>query len=405
MRFAVSSRSQAVTLIDLFAAGKMNLTDMREDPFADSGGNLLVKSISEQNIPYQRMHNMHIVSGKTITAEHVVQQLGAMQAQDYHQVLWAIGIRTQSATAADVEQIIEDRKIVLTWPMRGTMHFVHPEDVRWMLQHLGPRILAQDERRLEQLELDQKIIERSKQLIYDALEGNKRISRPDLMQLLEEHGIGTKNQRGYHLLWYIAQSGLICLGPREGKQQTFVLLDEWVPVTKELDRSEALAVLAKRYFTSHGPATVQDLAWWAGITLSDARKGVEAARSGLVSEKISGQEYWMDDNVQSVNEEPSVHLLPGFDEFLLGYKDRSSVLHEAHARYIIPGNNGVFMPTIVIDGQIFGIWKRTVKKKGIDIECKLFAPMKDREEQIVEAAGRYCGFMGLPLADTTFQLL
>ncbi|WP_433944779.1 winged helix DNA-binding domain-containing protein [Paenibacillus sp. SN-8-1] len=366
-----------------------------------------MESMRERSIPYQRMHNLLIAGGKMDKGEQVVRQLGALQAQDYHQALWAVGMRTKSATVADIEQAIEDRKIVLTWPMRGTIHCVHPENLRWMLQHLAPRILAQDGRRLAQLELNQEIIERCRQIIYDALQGNKRISRPDLMQLLEDNGFHTKNQRGYHLLWYLAQSGHICLGPREGKQQTIVLLDEWVPAAKELSRSEALALLAERYFASHGPATVQDLAWWAGLTLSDARQGVEAARSRLVSEKIGGQEYWTTDNAPAfaMDEEPSIYLLPGFDEYLLGYKDRSMVLNAAHARHVVPGNNGVFMPTIVIDGQVSGLWKRTIKSKGIDIEFHLFTPLRDREERMIEAAGRYCEFMGLPLATTSFQLV
>ncbi|RKN85962.1 winged helix DNA-binding domain-containing protein [Paenibacillus ginsengarvi] len=366
-----------------------------------------METLKEQSIPYRRMHNLHIAGERMDQGEQVVQQLGALQAQDYHQALWAIGMRTLSSTVADIEQIIEDRRIVLTWTMRGTIHFVHPENVRWMLKYLASRLLAQDGRRLQQLELNQEIIERCRRIIYDTLQGNRRISRPHLMQLLEENGVHTKNQRGYHILWYLAQSGHICLGPREGKQQTFVLLEEWVPAAKELEKSEALALLAERYFTSHGPATVPDLAWWAGITLTDARQGVEAIRSRLVAEKINGQEYWTADKAPArvSHEEPSVYLLPGFDEYLLGYKDRSAVLSPAHAPHVVPGNNGVFMPTIVIDGQVSGIWKRTLKSKGIDIEFILFAPRKDREEHIIEAAGRYCRFMGLPLAATSFQLV
>jgi hypothetical protein len=363
--------------------------------------------MKEKSIPYQRLFNLHISSGKLDKPEQVVKQLGALQAQDYHQALWAIGLRVQSATAADIEQIIADRKIILTWPMRGTIHFVPPEDVRWMLKLSASRKLAQGKRRLEQLELNQEIIEYCKQLFYDVLHGNKQVSRHILMQLLEEAGISTKNQRGYHLLWYIAQTGFICLGPREGKQQTFVLLDEWVPVAKELSMNEALALLAERYFTGHGPATVHDFAWWAGIKLSDARQGLEAVRSKLVSEKTNGQEYWGIEHFQtgSTDKGPIVYLLPGFDEYLLGYKDRSAVLRAEYTHKIIPGNNGVFMPTIVIDGQIAGTWKRTIKNKGIDIEFNLFGPPEDREESIIKTARRYCGFMGLPLASTSFQVM
>jgi hypothetical protein len=363
--------------------------------------------MKEQSIPYIRLFNLHISSGKLDKPEQVVKQLGALQAQDYHQALWAIGLRVQSATAADIEQTIKDRKIILTWPMRGTIHFVSPEDVRWMLKLSASRKLAQDKRRLEQLELNHGIIERCKQLFYDVLHGNKQVSRHILMQLLEEAGISTKNQRGYHLLWYIAQTGFICQGPREGKQQTFVLLDEWVPVAKELSMNEAFALLAERYFTGHGPATVHDFAWWAGIKLSDARQGLEAVRSRLVLEKTNGQEYWGVEHSQaeSIDKGPTVYLLPGFDEYLLGYKDRSAVLRAEYTQKIIPGNNGVFMPTIIIDGQIAGTWKRTIKNKGIDIEFNLFEPLEDMEESIIKTAQRYCGFMGLPLASTFFQVM
>jgi hypothetical protein len=363
--------------------------------------------MKELSIPYRRLFNQHITDRKLDRLELVVKHLGAMQAQDYHQALWAVGVRMNSVTVADIEQSIEERKILLTWPMRGTIHFVPPEDVRWMLKLSAIRTLAQDNRRLDQLELNQKIIDRCKNIFIDALQGNKRISRPNLMKLLEEDGISTNNQRGYHLLWYIAQSGIICLGPREGKQQTFVLLDEWVPATKELSRNEALALLAERYFTGHGPATVQDLSWWAGITLTDARQGVEAAGSRLVSEKINGQDYWVAENFQagSPDEGPTVYLLPGFDEYLLGYKDRSLVLKVEHAPHIVPGNNGVFKPTIIIDGQVAGTWKRTIKKQGIDIEFYVFAPLVNREESIIEAAERYCSFMGQPLASTSFHLM
>jgi hypothetical protein len=276
-----------------------------------------------------------------------------------------------------------------------------------MLKLMAPRILAQDKRRLEQLELTPEIIESCKLIIHDALQGNKRISRPNIMQLLDEAGISTKNQRGYHLLWHLAQSGLICLGPREGKQQTFVLLDEWVPPSKEVSMSEALASLAERYFGGHGPATVKDFGWWAGITLSDARQGIEAAQAGLVSEAFNGEIYWSAASSESkrAKERPSVCLLPGYDEYLLGYKDRNAVLRTDYAPFIVPGNNGVFMPIVVIDGQVAGIWKRTVKSKGIDIEMSLFVPQKEREESLIDAALQYCTFMGLPLASSSLQVI
>src|ERR671916_423600 len=192
--------------------------------------------VTDTDIARQRLVNQRIEGEKFEKPEEVVRWLGAMQAQDYLQALWAIGLRLRSATVADVERAIADGKILRTWPMRGTLHFVPPEEARWRLKLSASRILARDGRRLEQLGLDRGIMGRCKELFYEALGGNRRLTRPEIMQVLEEAGIGTQNQRGYHILWYLSQEGVICPGPNRGKQQTFVLLDEWVPDSIELSR-------------------------------------------------------------------------------------------------------------------------------------------------------------------------
>ncbi|MGB3634226.1 MAG: winged helix DNA-binding domain-containing protein, partial [Rubrobacteraceae bacterium] len=188
------------------------------------------------------------------------------------------------------------------------------------------------------------------------------------------------------------------LGPMQNKQQTFVLLDEWAPDSRELSREESLAELTKRYFVSHGPATVHDFARWAGLTVTEARSGVEAA--GLVSEELVGTEYWTTKDApgHATYGGSSVHLLPGFDEYLIGYKDRSAVLAEEHASKIVPGKNGVFMPTIVVGGQVIGTWKRKLKKNSMDITLSPFTQLGDSEERIIEAASSYSQFAGLPLS-------
>jgi hypothetical protein len=284
--------------------------------------------------------------------------------------------------------------------MRGTIHFVPPEDAKWMLKLSAPRMLAADRRRLAQLELDDETMERCTELFHDALKGNKRLSRPGMMELLEDAGIRTAGQRGYHILWYTSQTGFICMGPREGKQQTFVLLDEWVPDARELSREESLAELAGRYFTGHGPATVHDFAWWAGLTVADAKAGLEAAKLRLTSAETHGKEHWMADDYSghTPQDEVSVYLLPGFDEYLLGYKDRSAVLAEEHAPRIVPGSNGIFLPTIVADGQVVGTWKRTLKKNSVELTLIPFTQLGNLEERVIEVARRYCAFTGLPLS-------
>jgi hypothetical protein len=361
--------------------------------------------VTDTDIVRQRLFNQRIEGEKFEKPEEVARWLGAIQAQDYLQSLWAIGLRLRSATVADIERAIADGKIVRTWPMRGTIHFVPSEDAKWMLKLSASRMIAKDGRRLEQLGLDGEIMERCKELFYDALRGNKRLSRPDMMKLLEDAGISIKNQRGYHILWYVSQTGLICLGPMQDKQQTFVLLDEWVPDSRELSREEALAELAGRYFASHGPATVHDFALWAGLTVTDARSGLETAISGLVSAQMNGKEYWMtrDSPGHLAHDESSVHLLPGFDEYLLGYKDRGAVLDVEHAPKIVPGKNGIFLPTIVVAGRVVGTWKRRLKKNSIDITFSPFVQLGDSEERVVEAAKRYSDFVGLPLASAEIK--
>ena len=356
--------------------------------------------MTNTNVARQRLFNQRIEGEKFQKPEEAVRWLGAVQAQDYMQALWAIGLRLRSATIADVERAIADGKIVRTWPMRGTIHFVPPEDARWMLELSASRMLARDGRRLEQLKLDREIMERCKELFHNALKGGGRLPRPDMMRLLEDAGVSTGKQRGYHILWYLAQSGLICIGPMRDKQQTFVLLDEWAPDSRELSREESLAELIRRYFSSHGPATAYDFARWAGLTVTETRSGLEAAKPELISEKIAGEEHWTSNAAPGRTESnnSSVHLLPGFDEYVIGYKDRGAILAAEHAHKIVPGNNGVFLPTIVVNGQVVGTWKRKLKKNSIDVTLDPFMQLGQSEERVVEMAESYSDFIGLPVS-------
>ncbi|HET7270033.1 MAG TPA: winged helix DNA-binding domain-containing protein [Rubrobacter sp.] len=359
----------------------------------------------ETDVVGQRLVNQRIEAKKFEKPEEVVRCLGAIQAQDYSQSLWAIGLRLKSATVADIEKAISEGRIVRTWPMRGTLHFVPPEDAKWMLKLSASRMLAKDGRRLAQLGLDQEVMERCTEIFYDALKGNKRLSRPHMMRLVEEAGISTENQRGYHILWYVAQSGLICLGPMKDKQQTFVLLDELAPDSRNLSREESLAELTKRYFASHGPATVHDFAWWAGLTVTESRAGLEAAKPELLSESIDGKEYWMTGDAPDARayDTSGVNLLPGFDEYLLGYKDRSAVLAEQHAPEVVPGRNGVFRPIIVAGGRVVGTWKRRLKKDAVDLTLSPFTHPDRLRQRTIEAAISYSNFVGLPLSATEIE--
>lgn len=323
----------------------------------------------------------------------VVRWMGAVQAQDYGQAVWAIGSRLSAGSVSAVERAIAAHQLVRTWPMRGTLHFVAPENVRWMLKLSEDRQRAATKTRHAQLELDAATLKRSHALFEKALANGQTLTRSAMMALLEGAGIPTQEYRGYHILGHAAQTGLILVGPMAGKEQTFVLLDDCVPDAPSLSREESLRELARMFFTSHGPATVQDFAWWGGLTLTDARAGLESAKDDLASEGI-----WWFGKRRLEKAAARVHLLPGYDEYLLGYKDRGDVLDKAHAPRIVPGGNGVFYPIVVIDGQVVGTWKRKVTKKGVEVAIATFGPQEDLEAELRRAAEDYCRFMEVPLA-------
>jgi hypothetical protein len=354
------------------------------------------------DIPRLRLRAQRIAGERCATPEAVVRWMGAMQAQDERQSLWAIGVRTAGATVADVRRAVAERAILRTWPMRGTIHVVPAEDAAWMLRLTAARHLARDGRRLAQLGLDERDMARGRDLFAAALAGGKRLTRAAMMAVLEAGGIASGGGRGYHALWHAAQSGLICFGPTDGAEQTFVLLDDWVPAPRRLDGEEALAELATRYFRARGPATVRDFAWWAGITLTEARAGLAGAGDRLAPREIDGVAFWMAadglDGDPAAEPDDAVHLLPGFDEYLLGYRDRGAVLPAEHAQKIVPGNNGVFRPVFADGRGVVGTWKARVSPAGVAVSPSPFGVRASSPGRVAEAASRYARFLGLPLA-------
>ncbi|MEP7337999.1 MAG: winged helix DNA-binding domain-containing protein [Acidobacteriota bacterium] len=347
------------------------------------------------DIPHQRLHNQRISRPTFQHPSDVVSWFGAVQAQDYPGALWALGLRMQKATEAAVEQAIADKTIVRTWPMRGTLHFVAAADVRWMLGLLASRMITRNQRRLEKdFELDAAALTRCQKLLVRALEGGKQVSRPAMYQVLEAGKISTSNGRGLQILSHLALNQVLCFGKREGKQPTFTLLEEWAPTAKTMERDAALAEIARRYFTSHGPATLQDFIWWSGLAAAEAREGLELAKPHLVQEVIGGQTYWLaPSTLVTKDASPTAYLLPAYDEYTVAYKDRSAVLNPVYARQASTGN-GIFNPIIVVDGQVAGTWKRMLKKDTLVITPSPFAKLTKAESRaIAAAASRYGKFL------------
>jgi hypothetical protein len=343
-----------------------------------------------------RIKSQHIAAADFQSAADVVSWMGAMQAQDYAGALWAIGLRTSHLTQKDIEQAIINKEIVRTWPMRGTLHFVAAKDARWIVNLLAQRATTAAATRRKQLNITEADIAKSRQILEQTLSDGKEKTRIGLLDILERAGVSTAGQRGIHLLRYFSEQALLCFGPHAGKQPTFVLLESWLPKTKELSRDEALAELAIRYFKSHGPATLKDFTGWTKLTLGDARHGIALAGNNLQEEAIEGTSYWFDAALDRSSALHSNYLLPGFDEFMLGYKNRSPALPLEYSDRIVPGGNGVFRPTIVINGQVVGTWQRKVRTKYIEIDLHPFTSAL-HTGHVQDTADRYSRFLDIPV--------
>lgn len=311
-----------------------------------------------------RLVNQHISGNKCKTAEEVVRSLGAVQAQDYNQSLWAIGLRMERATLGDIEKALAERKIIRSWGMRGTLHFILAEDAHWMRDIFGPLILSKYTPKVwEYHATTPKMVELAAKVFTKALSGGKTLKRPEMLELLKSAGIREDKQQSYFLFAYLCQTGLLCLGESQDGKQTFALLDEWVPKPRKLSREESLATLAGRFFTSHGPATLADFANWTGLKMPDAKYGLELVKSQFSSETIDGKEYYFR---TPAKEGSGTFLLPGYDELVIGYKDRSP--NFKHGEVKIATYNGMFYATTVIDGQVVGTWKRVLSKTRMNIQ-------------------------------------
>jgi hypothetical protein len=302
----------------------------------------------------------------------VVRWMLAMQAQDFPGAKWSVGLRTHNATDADVEAALAAGTIVRSWPMRGTLHVVAPEDLSWILGITGPRQRNLMAKRRRDLEISERDLGRALEVASAELTGGRVIRRDRLLEVWDAAGISPAGQRGYHLIWNLAQERHLVFGPVDGKHHTFALFDEWIGSSRDLDGDAALAELATRYFVSHGPATERDFSWWASITLGQARLGI-AASTGLESREFGGVTYYLQEGLEPAG--AGVAALPGFDEYVLGYQDRTPALAAEHFEKIVPGGNGIFFPTVVVDGEIVGTWKRSETAKAIVVTISPFTAL------------------------------
>jgi hypothetical protein len=348
-------------------------------------------------IAYQRLFSQQLVNPDLSSPKEIVSWMGAMQAQDFPMAKWAVGARLPGSIEAIIETAINQGEILRTHLLRPTWHFVAPEDIRWMLDLSAAQIKKAQSSRDRVLGLTEEVYSHSNRVVEEALRDADYLTREALVKELNKAGIATHHNRASHLLARAEIEKIICSGAILHGKPTYALLDERVPNAKELLREEALAELARRYFTSRSPATLQDFIWWSGLPARAALQGVELIRSELITEVVDGVTYWLTaDGPTRLQMQPVVQLLPTYDELIISYTDRSAPIPsglEKHMKQI--SDRGVFRPIIVFNGQVIGIWKRTVVKENMMLEIQLFPTDNSLPLDLIrKAADQYGRFSG-----------
>jgi hypothetical protein len=345
--------------------------------------------MTKEDIAVDRLYNQQAGGAAFSTAASLVKWMGAMQAQDYEQVKWAIGSRLNGFTQADVESAIRKRSIVRSWLFRGTIHFAHPDDLHWLLDYLAPRIIPKTHTRNKQLGLKESAFDQYNSVLSQCLKEKKELTRTELSSIFNQSGIDATGPRLSHILWRAAVDQVICFGT---KNDSIMLLGKRKAGSKKTVE-ESLTEMATRYFSSHGPATIADFAGWAGITLKDARIGIESSGRTLKQVDVEHTSYWMATKKRSEsNTLPEAFLLAGFDEYYLGYRDKSLIIPNMHVQQVVQ-KNGIFSPVVLINTKVAGTWNRTFKKDAVLVDIHPFKRLDTAQKALISnAAELYARF-------------
>lgn len=349
-------------------------------------------------IAARRLVSQQLLGPKSERPADVVKRLVAVQAQDFSRAKWALGLRMKAATDAMVERAFDRGTLLRTHVLRPTWHFVTPADIRWLLHLSAPRVHAINAPRCRRLGLEPATFRRSNAVLARELEGGRHLTRDELRRALQRAGIPTDfEQRMAYVMMHAELEGLVVSGPRRGKQFTYALLDERAPRSRTLDRGDALVELARRYFTSRGPATVQDFAKWSGLTVADAQVGLEGARPRLAHQLLERKTYWFSPARRGgmLPESPVVHLLSIYDEYVSSYRDKSAMIDRRGAARLV-AKGAALGYIIVVAGRIVGTWSRRVERGALCLETELFARLSQAEQQPLDAAiHQYSAFLGM----------
>jgi hypothetical protein len=335
----------------------------------------------------QRLFNQHLAKPTLTTPAEIVARFGAMQAQDYAAAKWAVGQRLLGASDASVDRAVDDGAILRTHVLRPTWHFVAPADIRWMLELTSPRVKAASTYQWRNWELDEPQFRRANSAIVKALRGGHQLTRAELAHALERAKLDvTSSIRAGYFIMRAELDGLICSSARRGKQITYALLDERVPPTPSLSRDASLAELARRYFTTHGPATPKDFAWWSGLTIADAKAALSLLGDALEHETIDGQAFWFASITLPRASKPVAHLLANYDEYVVGLADRGAMVERLTNASKSDAKALVFDHVVLVDGQVVGTWTRTRHRTSTTVDLNLLTKVAAPERQAIAVA-------------------
>jgi len=308
----------------------------------------------------------------------VLTEVCAVQAQELPAAALSIRARSDGLLAADVQHArLVERSVVRTWCLRGTLHLIPTEDYAWLIQLLGPSHLAGSRRRLAQMGLDGDTTARALQVIREILASQGLLTRAQIAEeLSRQGGIRAEGQARVHLIYQAAMRGILCEGPDQGSESTYILVDDWIRRERPLLPEQALAELALRYLKAYGPAEPRDLAAWSGLSLGQARQGWDQIAGQLTEVAFDGRPLWMLTSQAGWLAEPpdiaaNIRLLPRYDTYLLGYASRDLAVAPEYSQRINRGG-GILHPALLVDGRAQGTWSATRRRDSIQIAIEPF---------------------------------
>ena len=348
-------------------------------------------SLTQSDIIRLRLANQGLTRTTFRSAADIVSWFGAVQGQEYPAASWALSLRAKGLTAAGVDRAFDEGAILRTHVMRPTWHFVSPADIRWLLALTGPRVQRTMASYYRKYGLDARVLGRTRAVMERALAGGVALTRAELSAALKRGRIAHDRVSLMFIMLDAELEQVVCSGPRRGRMFTYMRLDERVPPAPALTRDEALTELTRRYFAAHGPATLKDFVWWSGLTTGDARTGIAALGRRLATAVVDGLTYWWSPTTSVPPAEKGVLLLPVYDEYVIGYKERGLIL--------VAGDH-VFANSLFVGGRLAGSWRRSPRDQQLQLAP--LRPLTRVEKHVVGGeVERYSEFAGTPISIAT----